>query len=90
MVARGGIPWHDGDLEPRRALARQLGIAADASGLDFRRALFMRRYQRPEPPKDLAPIKSIKSYQRKQTDEATAQRAEGVHATCTSPTEQAA
>lgn len=71
IIERGGIPWHHGDIERRRAL-------------------FMRRYRRPEPPEGLAPISSIESYQRKQTDETTAQRIESAYAASASPTRQAA
>ena len=34
-----------------------------------RRELFERRHQRPEPPHGMAPIKSIRSYQKRYTDD---------------------
>lgn len=57
-----GILWtHD---EQKVAALRQAGLPAVPEH-DLRRALFDRRYQRPEPPHGMEPINSIRSSQRR-------------------------
>lgn len=75
------------DTEAEREARFIAYIGPDAAGeIDARRALFMRRYQRPEPPEGMAPITSIHTYQKRGTTtyEETAIRSEN---TC--PTDQA-
>lgn len=65
----GDTPWFADPL--KLAALRRAGQPAAATPEDERRALFMRRYRRPAPPAGLAPIKSIRDYQRNTDDTET-------------------
>lgn len=63
IVENGEMPWF-WQADKSREVAEKLGLDDLATDDEIRRALWMRRYQKPEPPEGLKPIKSIKSYQR--------------------------
>lgn len=50
--AKDAKPWFE-RVDKRKKLAGILGIAEDSPELDFRRALFNRRWTRPEPPSSM-------------------------------------
>ncbi|MGE2717576.1 hypothetical protein ACQI4L_26235 [Mycolicibacterium litorale] len=67
IVENGDTPWF---WQPDKCqeLAQSLGLPDLATDDEIRRALWMRRFQRPEPPEGMSQIKSIRSHQRGSAD----------------------